>query len=286
DTGIYIAAGSNHTTITGNTIKENDIGIYIYGGPNGGGFYHNGNTTIHWNEIYDNYEYGVVYYIVEPGTPWINATYNWWGAANGPYDPSGYDGDYNPDGEGDNVTDYVLYDPWLGLMLYEGWNMISPGFIGDIENASDLADFINEYTDSCTIVSMWDAVQQKYVSYVVGFGFDFPLVNGSGYFVYVTEDVDIYDFDWFAEPEINITLLPGYNLLGWPFVGYISASELADNITHALKVGTYDAELQMWLPEYFDGMPVPYDFDVLMGEGAFVYVTEVTTWTVVMASPP
>jgi len=25
---------------------------------------------------------------------------------------------------------------------------------------------------------------------------------------------------------------------------------------------------------------------VLMGEVAFVYVTEVTTWTVVMASPP
>ena len=34
---------------------------------------------------------------------------NFWGDKSGPYHPS-----LNPDGKGDNVSDNVLFDPWLG----------------------------------------------------------------------------------------------------------------------------------------------------------------------------
>jgi len=38
----------------------------------------------------------------------VNATSNWWGSASGPYHLT-----TNPSGTGDNVTDNVLYTPWL-----------------------------------------------------------------------------------------------------------------------------------------------------------------------------
>ena len=38
----------------------------------------------------------------------INATKNWWGDDTGPYHPT-----ENPNGKGDNVTDYVDFSPWL-----------------------------------------------------------------------------------------------------------------------------------------------------------------------------
>jgi len=46
----------------------------------------------------------------------VDATNNWWGAPTGPYHPTSWTYDSqvitNPDGEGDEVSDYVLYEPW------------------------------------------------------------------------------------------------------------------------------------------------------------------------------
>ncbi len=36
----------------------------------------------------------------------------WWGDPTGPYDPSPRPPDYNPEGKGDKVTDWVAYRPW------------------------------------------------------------------------------------------------------------------------------------------------------------------------------
>jgi len=47
----------------------------------------------------------------------IDATLNWWGHSSGPYHSS-----KNPSGLGDNVTDNVIFDPWLGA---------APGPAGD-----------------------------------------------------------------------------------------------------------------------------------------------------------
>jgi len=58
------------------------------------------------NNIYNNTEYGI--YASGNFDDVINATDNWWGAVNGPYHPT-----ENPEGNGDNVTDNVAFDPWL-----------------------------------------------------------------------------------------------------------------------------------------------------------------------------
>ncbi len=43
----------------------------------------------------------------------VKATENFWGHVTGPRDPSPGPPDYNPTGQGDSVSDYVLYRPWL-----------------------------------------------------------------------------------------------------------------------------------------------------------------------------
>jgi len=272
--GIYLSENTNHTTIVSNVVKQNDVGIYIDGGPNGTGHYYNGDTEIHWNQIYENDDYGVIYDIMEPGTPWVNATWNWWGAANGPFDPpNGGDGLYNPGGDGDNVTDYVLYDPWMGLYLYQGWNMVSPGFIpenGEMDTADDLADLIGA---NCTVVTRWDGDKQRYVSYVAGTGEGFSLRNGTGYFVFVTDDTNVQFTGGLASPDINLTLSDGFNLVGYPYLGFAQASDFAGDINNCVKVSMFDAETQTWLPEYITALPgISYNFDVLMGDGVFVFV--------------
>jgi hypothetical protein len=68
--------------------------------------------TIRYNSIYRNAEYGVYN---NTASLCINARFNWWGADNGPNDPStridncGLGGNA---GSGDKVTDNVNYVPW------------------------------------------------------------------------------------------------------------------------------------------------------------------------------
>jgi parallel beta-helix repeat protein len=311
----------NHTAITNNTITDNDIGIYVYGGTyeeNGGyrGYIWNTDTEIHWNNIYGNLQYGLWYDMdwdwggmLAPPYPFINATYNWWGAVNGPDshmpvlgymdDPiteteANGDGDYIHSGD-EMIDENIHFDPWLGFgrMLYEGWNMISPTFIEGVYDAADLADYINGGNKGpgrellCTVVTRWDATMHMYQSYVVGFGGNFALENGSGYMVFMTEDMNMPIYGAVLEPEINQTLIAGYNLIGWPYPWAIAASELAENISYSVKIAFLDAETQTWLPEYIVGLPIPWDFDVQMSEGVFVFVSDETSyaWTGMPALP-
>jgi hypothetical protein len=65
--------------------------------------------TIHNSEITNNTAYGVENDLA--GT-WLDATNNWWGDASGPKDIGNADGSNNPNGRGDQVTDWVAYSPW------------------------------------------------------------------------------------------------------------------------------------------------------------------------------
>ena len=121
-----ISSGSilSDVNISGNTIEENNQGIEIQSGA--------GTLTdnsAHYNNIVGNIKYG----IQNIDTDYIfNATLNWWGDVSGPYDPLDGDGlnQYNPDGLGDFVTEYVLYDPWIGqggMVTGGGWIMSPAG---------------------------------------------------------------------------------------------------------------------------------------------------------------
>jgi len=72
----------------------------------------NENIKINFNKIYNNQLYGAVSNPYWDGTTYVyvdlNALNNWWGDESGPYHPS-----TNPDGAGNQVTDYIIYTPWI-----------------------------------------------------------------------------------------------------------------------------------------------------------------------------
>lgn len=110
DLGIWIGGEFHNNDILGNDIHDNNFnGILLIGFgttiPTG--------TEVHYNNIYGNVEYGIENLA---SLHIVDATDNWWGHPTGPYHPSQwtYDGSpYGPNfGEGDRVTNYVLYDNW------------------------------------------------------------------------------------------------------------------------------------------------------------------------------
>lgn len=109
-------------TITHSLIRNNyDSGISYYGG----------SPTITENTFENNEMVGIY-----NGTQtWLPAENNWWGDASGPLDTSTADGMSNPDGLGDEVSDYVDYDPWL------------TGFDSDFDGISDLDEITIYGTD-------------------------------------------------------------------------------------------------------------------------------------------
>ena len=86
-----------NVSVIGNTIQMNDVGVLVRFSANG--------IIVSWNNLVENTNYGVS---VTDTTETVNATYNWWGDWTGPYHAT-----LNPNGLGDNVADYVDFEPWL-----------------------------------------------------------------------------------------------------------------------------------------------------------------------------
>ncbi|MFH2054126.1 MAG: right-handed parallel beta-helix repeat-containing protein [bacterium] len=94
----YYGTGSTGTfsgcTLTGNTTglivgyNETDLSV----------------VSITGSDLSGNSSYGA-----SSTGPTVDALGNWWGSATGPYHP-----DTNPGGLGNEVTDDILFDPWLG----------------------------------------------------------------------------------------------------------------------------------------------------------------------------
>lgn len=95
--GIY--AYESSTVFYALELHDNERGLYANNG------YDGDLPEIHQSNIYNNSQYGV-YNSSQNDT--LNALYNYWGAATGPYHP-----DLNPSGEGNEVSDAVLFEPWL-----------------------------------------------------------------------------------------------------------------------------------------------------------------------------
>jgi len=140
--GIFLRKVSETSTvaITGNTITNNvseaASGIDLLSDV------HTDNVTINFNNIFGNQTYGIY---KGGSTDNVDAENNWWGNASGPYHPT-----TNPSGTGDNVTDLVDYDPWLGVPITGGTTKtVGPG--GGTVDAKDEADTEVDVTGTATV---------------------------------------------------------------------------------------------------------------------------------------
>jgi hypothetical protein len=96
--GIYCSNSS--PTVVNNTISGNSASYSA-----GGILAHNNSSpVVNYNNIHGNSTFGVCNW---DSSEIIDAEYNWWGDATGPYHPGS-----NPGGLGEEVSDYVDFEPW------------------------------------------------------------------------------------------------------------------------------------------------------------------------------
>ena len=108
--GEYGTAVSTNVTISGNTVKFNyqsnanadEHGIRLRSGADAPNIHVNCNNFIHGGVS------TTALAARNQGSGILDAEYNWWGDASGPYHPT-----TNPGGTGGAVSDNVDYDPWL-----------------------------------------------------------------------------------------------------------------------------------------------------------------------------
>lgn len=158
--GIYLVAEHSLVDISGNHILAN--------GTSGteGGIYIDGSDLdlvgIHQNSIASNYDWG----LRNDSTDTVDATYNWWGSADGP----------NPPGSGDSVAGNVSVNPWLTqepalcsfllppipsptTITVDGGGGADYTVIQDAIDDADPGDIIlvspGTYTEDLTIVNKW-----------------------------------------------------------------------------------------------------------------------------------
>jgi len=90
---------SSDSILLNNTISDNEVGIFLE--------FRSKDNSAHENNIHNNIESGMDASVNNGFN--INATNNWWGDKTGPYHPT-----LNPNGSGNAVSDYVLFEPWKG----------------------------------------------------------------------------------------------------------------------------------------------------------------------------
>ena len=176
--GIILKYNSHDNELYNNSISHNDDGIYLYGRENTHSYCFR--NIAHQNDIFDNIQ-GIDG--SENGEYFIDATKNWWGHDTGPYHE-----DDNPDGEGDEVTDYVLFDPWVGkpISTYYVDDDAAEGGTGSqerpfdtIQKAIDAAEnwdtiFVFNGTYTETIILLFFHLD------LIGNGSDSTIIDGGG----------------------------------------------------------------------------------------------------------
>ncbi len=170
--GVYLSRSDNNT-LTKNTISENSVGIYLQQSAK--------DNTAHSGNIYNNSEYGIN--ATENSGFVINATNNWWGDDFGPYHPKS-----NTKGKGDNITDYVLFDPWTGkrgkTTLYVDDDAPDGGNGSKEKPYKKVQDAVNASQDGDTI-RVWEGVYRENVVVnrtltIIGNGSETTIINASG----------------------------------------------------------------------------------------------------------
>ncbi|RLF60950.1 MAG: hypothetical protein DRN37_01820, partial [Thermoplasmata archaeon] len=168
----------------------------------------------------------------------------------------------------------------LNFTLYSGWNLITI----PVENnytASSLAALIPE----CDMIAWWSAQYGMYITFIVGVTppgspWDFNITDGVSYYVSVTND-SYLTVNGTPLNDVNVTLYPGWNTIGWWKTRATTASVLASQITDCEIVAMWDAASGSYTTFIVGITPPgsPWDFTVDYGMGLLVKVSTGGIWT-------
>ena len=129
----------NAVSIEGNILSDNSNGILIGVGTH----LQPDLLVVQNNEFIDNASFG----IENQHSVDVNAINNYWGSATGPYHST-----LNPSGLGDEVSDKVIFEPWLGPACGD------PGYLpplGDLSGPLGVPDCKVNMYDFAILAQNW-----------------------------------------------------------------------------------------------------------------------------------
>ena len=153
------------------------------------------------------------------------------------------------------------------ISLYNGWNLIT------IPTSIDyLASTLAENITGCELISWYDCENQTYKTFIVGGPpqFDFPILDGYGYFVLVNQSSNL-SLSGSRINDVSVPLCDGWNMIGWYNQSVTMASYLAENISNCSLVSWFNASSQSF-ETYIVGGPPQFDFLITQGIGVFVLI--------------
>ncbi|HEC77085.1 MAG TPA: hypothetical protein ENI33_07510 [Thermoplasmatales archaeon] len=288
-TGMYIHFSDDNTIynclIHNNSIKgiwicrsdgNNISKSYIYSNDNGIEIKISNDNLIFYNNLINN----TCNYKNDNNSinSWDNGSIgNYWSdfdePSEGAYDNNSdgiIDVPYNISG-GNNKDNYPLANPVEFIKLYEGYNLITLPF-----KHSYWASNLYAEIPGCEEVKRFNTTKQDFDDYDIytpTFGEDFPIEEGIGYFVKVSDDT-FFAIGGKSINNISVELVEGWNALGW-FKDTTTASSIYENISHCTIVMMWNKSEQDF-DIYVPGCP--YNYMIGKGDGFFVAVNEQSTW--------
>ena len=157
------------------------------------------------------------------------------------------------------------------VSFYQNWNLLTIPF-----EHTWTAETLGENITGCMVVVMFNESSQTFLTHVVGIPYDdFPILDGVGYFVYLTED-NYLNASGLPVLEVNVTIYKKWNLVGWYHNYPTTAESLGQNISGCSVFIMFNAITQTFLTHV---VGTPHDnFIIERGMGLFIYTDEASYW--------
>ena len=195
---------------------------------------------------------------------YYNSTYN----MQGIYSFFIYALDTNGNSNSTIIYQFEIGVAYICLNLHSGWNFITI----PVENNYTASSLYNSI-EGCNIILKWNNSKNDFDVYVHGSPYNFAIENGVGYFISVSSNTN-FSTSNFSITSVNITLLPGWNSLGWFKEEPTNASSIYNSIPACnivLKWNNSRNDFDVYVPS-------SPNFVIEQGDGFIVAVNQRSIW--------
>jgi len=174
--------------------------------------------------------------------------------------------------EYNGLNDSIVFNinsSMFSFMLHQGWNFVTL----PCENNYTASSLYNSI-QGCNLILKWNNSKNDFDVYVPGSPNNFAIENGIGYFISVSSDT-IFSLPCNPISSVNITLLIGWNSLGWFKEEQTNASDIYNSIAGCnivLKWNNSKNDFDVYVPGS------PDNFVIEQGNGFFVSVSQQSQW--------